>query len=195
MGTPFLDGLRSPDQLLGDYVLEQAQKAGLGPAAIAALSGVFNGVNRAPNTRTRLTHALYIKAGRRTIGGVHLFAPTARRTVEREYEVDPNAVGLAALITPGVEECEIRVSRYDLYLDLMEQAMGTRNMVMLTDQRVGLTFREVWRGPAGLFGGGVYALDYTDCWFTDLGRQLDAKGDRVSNADATFIFRQKLARQ
>ena len=195
MGTPFLDGLRSPDQLLGDYLLEQAQKFGLDQTTMGALQGVLQGSARTPNTRVRLTHALYIKAGRRTIGGVHLFELSLRRTVEREWEIDANGVGLCALITPGAEECQIRMSRYDMYLDLMESALGTRELAMLTDQRVGLTFREVWRGPSGLFGGGVRAWDYVDAWYTDLGRPLDAKGDRVSNANATFEFRQKVPRQ
>lgn len=29
---------------------------------------------------------------------------------------------------------------------------------------------------------------YTGCWFTDLGRQMDTKGDRVVSVEATLVF-------
>lgn len=199
MGTPnlnpavFIDGFKSPEQLTSEFIRDQASKGGWNTdvtnAALGAVAGLFRPTGAVPDTRVRLTHALTLKIGTRVIGAVHKLAPTMRRAVDREPEVDVNGVGLYAAIIPQMMDGDVRLSRYDLYLSLLEDVVGTREIVVLTDQSVGLILRETWRGPAGVGGGGVRMYDYLDCYFTDLGRSLDASGDRVSGVDATLAFR------
>lgn len=191
MGTPIIDGLLSPGQTFEDFVLEKAQQGGWSQDALGALSGAFRSTGQVPGTRVRLSHALTLRVGSRIFGAAHTFAPSMHRTVDREPEIDANAHGLYAALVPQMMEGSIRLSRYDLYLTLMEEAVGSRELITLCDQSRGITLRETWRGPAGLFRGGVRAYEYYDCYFEDLGRQMDAKGDRVVSVDATLGFRDR----
>jgi hypothetical protein len=168
------------------------------------------------------------------------------REVDTEFEVDPNATGLPVDLVPQtLTRREIRISRYDTYPTLMEEAFGTSELITLCDQFRPFTCREVWRGPginplgsagsalAGLSGlagslglsgvanaankanedlsnaigaaasstvgsavvtvlgiltADIRMYEYVGCYFTDLGRQLDAKGDRVVSVDATLVW-------
>lgn len=50
-------------------------------------------------------------------------------------------------------------------------------------------------GVLGALTPDTRIYEYTGCYFTDIGRQLDAKGDRVVSADATLVWitRRRLA--
>lgn len=174
-----------------------------------------------PTTRTRLSHALTIRAGGRVIGAVHLWSPSQSRTVDHEFEVEANAVGLPVDLVPGVvDRRELRITRYDLYTAVMEEVFGSFELVNLTDQFRPFSLREVWAGPgigselvgslaniagaspvlaAGLSGGiGSFLgggtnrqYEYAGCWFTDVGRTIDAKGDRVVSVEATIAYLRK----
>lgn len=199
-----------------------------------------------PNTVTRLSHAVSIRAGGRAIGAIHSFGPAQSRTVDIEYEVEPNSTGLPVDIIPqAVDRREVRIARYDTYPEIMEEVFGTSELIVLSDQFRPFTIREVWRGPginllggAGTALGGISSLagslgltaaqnaanqaqagisaaagaaasgsvgqplltalgtitadtriyEYVGCWFSDVGRTIDAKGDRVITVDATLIW-------
>lgn len=153
----------------------------------------FLNVGKLPNTRTRLTHALTIRSGNgRVVGALKAFSPAQSRVVEEEYEVDAQASGMPIDLVPQiVNRREIRVVRYDLYNRLMEEAFGTDEIVVLADQSRPFALREVWRGPAGVLVGGQRIYEYRGCWFTDIGRTLDADSDRVSAADATIVWQSR----
>jgi hypothetical protein len=198
-----------------------------------------------------MAHAITLRSQSRTIGAVHTFAPSLRRTVDAEYEVEANSTGMPVDLVPQlVDGREIRLSRYDLYPLIMEEVFGAFELVLLTDQTRPFTLREIWRGPginalggttgaalgniSGLgnqlglpevapFIGGIQgsisdavatatasrvgapivgvlgiltedvrAYEYRGCWFTDVGRQIDAKSDRVISVDATLVFQDRV---
>lgn len=199
-----------------------------------------------PNTRTRLSHALTIRARGRIIGAIHQWNPAQTRTIDTEYEVEPNAVGMPTELVPQiVDRREIRIARYDTYPEIMEEVFGSSELVVLSDQFRPFSVRETWIGPginplggAGSALGGISSLagslgltatqnaanaaqaslgnaigaaatskvgsaivsvlgaltadtrvyEYTGCWFSDIGRSIDAKGDRVISVDATLVF-------
>ena len=203
-----------------------------------------------PNTRTRMSHAVTIRAGGRTVGAIHILSPTTARDVDHEFEVEANASGMPVDVIPqNVTRRELRVQRYDTYPEIMEDVFGTSELIVLADQRRPFRLREVWRGPGvNLLGGagtavgnlsslagglglsgvnaaanraqadlenavgaagssavgmpvlsalGVLTADtriyeYIGCWFSDLGRQLDAKGDRVVSVDATLVWTDRI---
>lgn len=187
-----------------------------------------------PNTNVRMSHALTLRVGSRVCGAVHAYAPSSSRRLEDVFEVEVNAVGKPREIIPGpLESRELRVSRYDLYLTVMEEIFGSTELINLTDQTRPFTLREAWVGPGlagalspftpGLNAGGQIAAElaggplagsvpggalqgavatglgvfgagrsrryeYVGCWFANIGRQIDAKGERVISVDATIIY-------
>lgn len=210
-----------------------------------------------PNTTTRLSHALTIRARGRTIGAIRSWSPNMRRTIDTEFDVDASANGMPIDLVPqAVDTREVRLSRYDLYLSLLEEVFGTTELVVLSDQVRPFSIREVWRGPStllqvntGVLGGlanlispasasadpvaaelrrganalrggqrtvdeavtraatskvgapvvtalGTFARDqriyeYTGCYFTDIGRNMESSGDRTVFADATLVWLQR----
>lgn len=191
VSVPFLDALSSPNQALSDLVLEQAAKLGLAPEVLAGIAGAFSGTSGVPNTRVRLTHALSLRFNGRLVAACHQFDPRFRRTVDREYEIDRNATGLPAAHIGQTGEGEATLGRYDLYFALLEETLGTREIITLCDQRKGFTLRETWRGPAGILGGGVRAYEYLDCYFTDIGRTQSATDDRIVKVQASLVWRDR----
>lgn len=183
-----------------------------------------------PNTRTRLSHALTIRAAGRTIGAVHSISPSQSRTVDQEFEVEANSKGMPIDLVPQtVDKRELRVSRYDLYTSIMEEVFGNYEIINLCDQYRPFTLREVWssrlpgsnavnflnsaptligqpfgqvtnplaslpplaRSALSFAGSDRRQYEYNGCWFQDIGRQIDAKGDRVISVEATIMYFQK----
>ena len=64
--------------------------------------------------------------------------------------------------------------------------MGTTELVTLTDQSQGFQLREVWRSPAAVFSQGRRLYAYSPVWFENLGRKVNAEGDRVVRVNATL---------
>jgi hypothetical protein len=151
---------------------------------------IFDQFAQLPNTRTRLDHALTIRVGTgRVVGAIKTFAPSQGRTVDDEFEVNSAASGMPVDLVPQtVNKREFRIERYDLYTKIMEEVFGTKEIVVLTDQFRPFSLREIWRGPAGVLTGQQRIYEYTGCWFTDIGRVMDASGDRVVAADATVTW-------
>lgn len=190
-------------------------------------------VSAIPITRTRLSHALTIRANGRIIGAIHQWSPSQSREVDTEFEVGPNEVGMPRDLVPQtVSTRTIRISRYDLYTTAMEEAFGSTEIINLVDQFRPFTLREVWAAPGGLNSllaatgfnlnlgalqtgllpsasvslpqtpGAAAALvfssltagtsprqyEFGGCWFTNIGRTIDAKSDRVVSVEAEVTY-------
>lgn len=147
-----------------------------------------------PDTQVVLTHALLIKARSAVIGAVNEWNPRGNRDITDLFAfggLDGQALdssGTPSALAPGnLRGQSIEVRRYDIYSSLMEEALGTSNLDMLTDQTVGLELSEHWLPPAKP----RFVWTYYDCWFESIGRNLSATGDRVSNVSATIRYRYK----
>jgi hypothetical protein len=154
-----------------------------------------------PNTTTQLSHALAIRANNQTVGTIHEWNPRQTRTITELYEfgqitpgtggVQPGGPGEPYEKVPGnVSGMEIAVSRYDVYTTQMEAAFGTPDLTMLSRQFDPFQVVEGWISPNN---ANDYQNLYQGCWFSDLGRTFDAKGDRVVNVSATLHYTRKTA--
>lgn len=177
------------------------------------------------------------------------------QTVDAKFEVDGNGHGMPVDLVPeAVTRREIRIARYDIYVQIMEEVFGSAELIVLADQFRPFSCREVWKGPAfnpfglanslagtafgGVLGGlapfnlipgvrnaqqatqqaanatssaiaaaatstagqaattvlgatttvGSRTYEYQGCYFTDLGRQLEATSDRIVSVDATIVW-------
>ena len=205
-----------------------------------------------PTTRTRLSHALRIRSGGRTIGAIRSWSFSQGREIDTEWEIEPNAVGMPVDLVPQtVSRRELRIGRYDLYPAIMEEVFGTSEIVVLTDQYRPFSLREIWYGPStsaastlasavnalgtaaniagttgltavasgiqnaqaatanaiaaasasSLVAQGISAQQNTvqrpyeiqGCFFADVGRQIDATGDRAVYTEATLIWMSRVA--
>lgn len=102
---------------------------------------------RVPQTAIRTSHALAIRTAQgRVIGAVHGWAETQTREVAEEFTVRPdNYDGLPeALVPQNITGRTLRVSRYDLFRSLMEEAFGEANAVLLTDEANAFDLVETW---------------------------------------------------
>jgi hypothetical protein len=154
-----------------------------------------------PNTVSQLSHALAIRANGQTVGTIHEWTPRQTRTITELYEfgqitagtggVQPGGPGEPYEKVPGnVSGMEIGVNRYDVYTTQMEAAFGTPDLTMLSRQFDPFTVTESWKSPDGTQD---YTNSYLGCWFSDLGRTFDAKGDRTVNVNATLHYTRKNA--
>ena len=99
-----------------------------------------------PFTKIRTSHALSIKAGGRIIGRIQTWNPSQGRDVKPKFEINAVGVGNPTENIPGIaSSLTIQVSRYDLYLEKMEEVWGTpRALHMLTDQFNPIDIEEKW---------------------------------------------------
>jgi len=67
----------------------------------------------------------------------------------------------------------------------MEEVWGTSSAFwMLSDQLNPLEIEEKWRNPDGT----VEKQLYSGCWFSQLGRNMQAQGDRIVMVNATLNY-------
>lgn len=188
MGSPFFD---VPD-IRGDAFRELnnlALRSGIDPAL---LGGVARG-SGVPNTRARLSHAYTLQTGRgQVVGAVFRTENRTSRDVEFEYENDVNANGEPADIVPQIITTQsFAITRWDLYDTIMEEVFGEFEIEMLTDQTRGFKLREVWRAPNLFLNSRGRRYEYLPMWFTDLGREVNADGDRTIRVAATLSYLRK----
>lgn len=143
-----------------------------------------------PNTRTRLSHALTIRAKGQTIGLIQSFAPAAQtRPLAYVYELNTATSGEPVERVPGnVGGLSINVDRYDLYTKKMETVFGTADFTMLSDQTDKFQLREVWRNP----DGSIESFIYLECMFSSLGRKYSATQDRIVMVSAVIDYLKKV---
>lgn len=156
---------------------------------VIAELGIAGGrVIGAPTTQTRMDHALTIRTGSgRTIGAISGWHDQQSRTIEDVFDVEANANGLPVDMIPQILNGRtIRVDRYDLYTQIMEEVFGSRQMVMLTQQSQPFKVREIWREPLGK----LRVYEYI-CWFADKGRPLRSDGNRIVQVNATLQYLHK----
>jgi len=139
-----------------------------------------------PKTLTRTDHAISIRANAQTIGQIQDWTPQQNRTVTPVFELKSDSSGTVVENVPGnIGGLTITVNRFDLYYKRMEQAWGPNyNMTMLTDQTVSLEVTERWSNPDGT----VESWIYKGCWFTSLGRNHSANGDRITKVNASLMY-------
>lgn len=165
-----------------------------------------------PNTSVRNDHAVSIRANGKIIGLIQDFSPQQARTVAHSYEINSAAPGVVYENIPGVATgLTIGITRIDLFSTKMEEAWGPGyDLTMLTNQHNPLTIMEWWENPIeSPIYKDVYAEQaslspvykkvdtdlevwvYEGCWFTSLGRQLSANGDRIVRVNASLIYKRK----
>lgn len=145
-----------------------------------------------PNTEVQLSHAMVIRTNGVTIGALNEWNPKINRTLTDLYEfgqvTGPHADGAGEpfAVAPGnISGMSVDVRRWDLYEGQLETAFDTPDTTMLSNQIDEFGMREIWQVPAGYQG--YYRL-YAGCWWQDMGRTIDAKGDRTINAGGTIRY-------
>ena len=130
-----------------------------------------------PNTRTASQHVISIRLHGVTIGVIQRWAPRQTRRMTPVYEINTVTSGRRVDIVPGnVETQQIDVDRYSLFNSRMHQAFGfPANAINLADHTEPFDVQELWATPSGVPVGYIYV----GCWFTNVGREYTAQGDRV----------------
>jgi hypothetical protein len=193
--SPFLDIFAAADRPLDEVakeVQEVVNRTGL-PNGLG-LANLANSLRPSPNTHVRTTHGLTLrtKAGR-VIGAVQTMQTPQSRAVSVERQIDRRAHGKPARLIPQqLTTHTISIVRLDLNRAAMEEALGTSDIVVLTDQFLGLRLREQWAGAAGVVLGGTKRYDFSECFLTDLGHEYAATDDRISRGNCTLVWTDKL---
>ena len=138
-----------------------------------------------PQTLVRTSHALTIRANGTTIGLINGWTPTISRTITPIYELHTKTSGDPVEKVPGnLTGQTIAVQRYDLYPTRMETAFGTVDVLMLSAQDRPFSVVERWKFP----GGTYEVIQYTGCWFSQIGKAYRSDGDRIVNVNATLEY-------
>lgn len=143
-----------------------------------------------PGTLVRTSHALTIRVNGECIGLINGWNPTISRTITPVYEIKRETSGDPVEKLPGnVTGQTIAIQRYDIYLTRMEQVFGTPDLMMLSLQQNPFTVQERWRFPVtDAVPGGTEIINYSGCWFSNIGRNYRSDGDRIVNVNATLEY-------
>jgi hypothetical protein len=139
-----------------------------------------------PQTLIRTSHAVTIIAGSQIVGQIQNWQPTQSRTITPAFELNMETSGRPTENVPGnLSGLTIQVSRYDLFKKKMEQVWGAKNKItMLSDQLNPFEVKEKWVDPDGTTG----YTTYFGCWFSQLGRPVQADGSRIVVVSATLAY-------
>jgi hypothetical protein len=142
-----------------------------------------------PQTTVRTSHAITIKtADGTTIGMIKQWNPAQTRKITPVYEINAVTSGDPVENLPGnVEGLTVRVQRYDLYTQRMEQAFGSSEINWLSDQDRPFTVQEHWRLP----DNSIEAWIYTGCWFSSVGRNYQSDDARIVLVDGAITYLRK----
>ena len=141
-----------------------------------------------PETLVRSSHSLTIRANGIAIGLINGWNPTISRTITPIYELRTRTSGDPLEKVPGnVTGQTIAVQRYDLYILRMEEAFGTTDLMMLSNQDSPFAVVERWQFPESA-GGGQEIVNYTGCWLSNIGKNYRSDGDRIVNVNATLEY-------
>ncbi len=141
-----------------------------------------------PNTSTATSHGISIVVNGTTIGMIQTWVPAQNRPAVPTYELNAANSGKVLEQIPGnLGGLTITVTRYDLFQSRMESVWGFE-MTMLSDQTNPI---EIWEKM--VHPNGTVEVDvYMGCWFTSLGRNLGAQGDRIINVNAALAYASKV---
>jgi hypothetical protein len=143
-----------------------------------------NGFNP-PETLTRTAHSVSIRVGNVIVGLINGWNPQQSRGITPIYELNTDTSGLPLENVPGnVTNLTIGISRYDIWPKRMEQAFGTVDLRMLSDQQRPFTVQEIWKSPTG----GTEIWQYEGCWFQNIGRQLRSDDARLVVVSASLMY-------
>jgi len=139
-----------------------------------------------PVTFTRTDHAITIRCNGVKVGRIQEWAPQQSRQATPVYELDADNGGAPVDNVPGnLGGLTMTVNRVDLYTVKMEQAWGPGfSITMLTDQTNPLDIQEKWTNPDGTTETWIYR----GCWFTSLGRNHSATGDKITKVNASVAY-------
>lgn len=151
-------------------------------------------VQNPPVTTIRTSHGITIQAENGVIiGFITNFTPAQGKAVTPAYELNADTSGLPIENIPGnVSGLSLDVSRYDIYPRRMEEAFGTPDFEMLSDQNRPFIVREITRIPGG--DGESFTTEvrqYTGCWFTSIGRGFRADDTRIIMVSARLVYLRK----
>lgn len=149
-----------------------------------------------PNTVSQLSHGMTIQvtgaSGSVTVGAINEWNPRASRAVTELYAFGTVDGGYSALSAEPFENApgnisgqQLDVRRWDQYGSQMEVAFGTTDVTMLTAQLDAFTVQEVWRSPGETNN---FSRLYRGCWWMEVSRAVDAKGDRTINVGGTIRY-------
>jgi hypothetical protein len=140
-----------------------------------------------PQTYAITSHVITMLASDGSvIGMVNGWTPAQTRAIAPIFELNVATSGVPIENIPGnLGGLTLTVSRYDIYTDRMEQAFGTPDMDVLTDQTTPFFVYEQWSNQDGT----IYkAYAYTGCWFSNLGRAFRSDDNRVILVNATINY-------
>lgn len=135
-----------------------------------------------PDTRAASSHVISIRFRGVTIGFIQRWSPRQQRRTTPLYELNSDTSGRRVDIVPGnVEQLQIDIQRYDLFTKKMHEAFGfAATASNLADHTEPFEVQEVRKLPSGV----TEATIYTGCWFSNIGREYTATGDRTVNVNA-----------
>lgn len=155
---------------------------------MAATRYVVAGSNRAnnpPDTFTRTSHSISIEANGTTIGLIQTWSPTMSKAVTPIYELNIETSGIPYENIPGnLQNLTIQVARYDVWTKRMEQAFGTPDIYMLSNQKSPFSVQERWVLP----DGSLENWSYDGCWFESIGRSFRSDDQRLVMVNATLRY-------
>ena len=145
-------------------------------------------VRNPPASLVKSSHGLQIKVGGVTIGAIQTWRPVAiTRAMKHVFELNPLSSGHPFDIAIGnLGGFTVDVERYDIWTDAFEKVFG--GDVSLTDaignQSNPFEVYEYLLHPDGYKELKVYR----GCWFSSIGREYSAEGDRVVMVRGTLTY-------
>lgn len=153
---------------------------------------------KVPFSSTITSHGLLIQVSPgEAVGAITKFGPRQNRTATPVFEFGPGLTtgggddipadpGEPYEIVPGnIGGTEISITRYDVYTKRFENAFKTNNLMMLTRQDKSIRLLEFWTSPDGTLD---FTYIYYGCWFTNIGREHSADGNRIVMANASVMY-------
>jgi hypothetical protein len=156
---------------------------------------------RVPITTTKTSFSLTIHATsanrRGVIGAVSEISVRQSFVVDEEYDVHVDGRGLPRELVPQIMSSRtLRLNRYDLYTQTLEQVFGSPTEIILSAKAIGpISMRLTWRPPERSTLGAIVVAqsttsvyEYGDCYITDIGRTMSTN-NVIVGADATLVWR------
>lgn len=161
-------------------------------------------LHNVPFTTSVTNHGLLIRFRGKPVGAITKWSTSQSRAEQAAFEFGNITTGGGGSgedvlheggepfeIVPGVGGAiQLSIDRYDIWGDRFEQAFGSLDLTMLTRQKSPISLVEYWASPSENDddeGGNLsFSNVYYGCWFTQLGRQQNAEGQKIVMANASL---------